>query len=195
MNPQDRIPGVNESGSQASTEAALKSLDATLHLLTTLPAPAGIEDRVFAGMLGASRKARILEWPQPLHTRDWIRGIAAAAIVLAVGGGGWGLYSHVKPNVPTHAVAAPHTTFQPRGFSSAEMIRRPQTLNGPAVKQTEPADTAKAKAAKIEAAKAKVAKPATAKLTTAKEPAPKAAAHGSHAVKATAGQSPAQNLR
>ncbi|MGH9588936.1 MAG: hypothetical protein ACRD25_01015 [Terracidiphilus sp.] len=145
MNTQNRIPSANDSGSDVSAEAALKSLDATLHLLASLPAPAGLEDRLFAGMLPTPRKARVLEWPQPLYTRDWVRGIAAAAIVLAVGGGGWGLYSHVKPSEPARAVAAPRTMFQPGGFSSAEMIRRPQTLNGPPVKKTEPAETKKAK--------------------------------------------------
>lgn len=174
MNSQDRIPGAHDSDSQASADVALKSLDATLHWLATLPAPAGLEDRVFAGMLATPRKARVLEWPQPLYTRDWMRGIAAAAIVLAVGGGGWGLYSHVKPNEPAHAIVAPRPAFQPGGFSSAEMIRRPQTLNGPPVKKAEPAESAKAKTAKV----------ATAKTVTAKKPARTLDAHGIHAVKA-----------
>lgn len=147
MNSENHIPSASEAGSQASADAALKSLDATLHLLATLPAPAGLEDRVFAGMMVAPRKARILEWPQPLYSRDWVRGIAAAAIVLAVGGGGWGLYSHVKPSEHGQAVAAPHTMFQPGGFSSAEMIRRPQTLNGPPAKNPKPEVNAKAKTA------------------------------------------------
>ena len=169
MNSENRIPSAHESNSQASDDAALKSLDATLHLLGTLRAPAGLEDRVFAGIMAAPRKSRVLEWPQPLYLRDWVRGIAAALIVLAVGGGGWGLYSHVKPSEPARAVTAPQTVFQPGGFSSAEMIRRPQTLNGPPVKKVEPAEAAKAKAA--EAATAKKAK------VTPK-------AHGIHEVKA-----------
>lgn len=160
MNTQNRIPSADNSGSQASAEAALKNLDATLHLLANLPAPAGLEDRVFAGMLATPRRARVLEWPQPLYTRDWVRGIAAAAIVLAVGGGGWGLYSHVKPGEPARAVAAPHVVFQPGGFSSAEMIRRPQTLNGPPVKRPEPAEAAKAKTAEEAAEKGAAKKPA-----------------------------------
>ena len=166
MNSENRIPSANESGSQAPADAALESLDATLHLLANLPAPAGLVDRVFAGMMATPRKARVLEWPQPLYSRDWVRGIAAAAIVLAVGGGGWGLYSHVKPispaaaGEPARAVAAPRTSFQPGGFSSAEMIRRPQTLNGPPVKKVEPAVTEKAKTAEDTTAKKPAHKPA-----------------------------------
>lgn len=172
MNTENRIPSANGSSSDASAEAALKSLDATLQLLASLPAPAGLEDRVFAGMLATPRRARVLEWPQPLHTRDWMRGIAAAAIVLAVSGGGWGLYSHVKPSEPARTAAASRTIYQPGGFSSAEMIRRPQTLNGPPVKKTEPAVTAKSKAAEA---------------TTAKKPARTLNAHRVHAVKAQPG--------
>lgn len=178
MNSQDQIPRANDSDSQASSDAALKSLDATLHLLATLPVPAGLEDRVFAGMVAVPRKARVLEWPQPLYSRDWVRGIAAAAIVLVVGGGGWGVYSRVRPNEPAaagepdRAVAVPHATFQPGGFSSAEMIRRPQTLNGPAVKKAEPAATAKTK---------------TAEEAAAKKPARPLKAHGLDAVKAQSG--------
>ena len=158
MNSESHVPSAHESGSQASADAALKSLDATLHLLATLPAPRGLKDRVFAGMMAGPRKARVLEWPQPLYSRDWVRGIAAAAIVLAVGSGGLGLYSHVKPSEPARAVTTPHTMFQSGGFSSAEMIRRPQTLNGPPVKKTEPAVTAKAKTAEDTAAEKTVHK-------------------------------------
>lgn len=180
MNSQDQIPRANGSDSQASSDAALKSLDATLHLLATLPAPAGLEDRVFAGMVAVPRKARVLEWPQPLYSRDWVRGIAAAAIVLVVGGGGWGLYSHVKPGEPAQVVTGPRTTFQPGGFSSAEMIRRPQTLNGPPVKRAEPAVTAKTK---------------TAEETAAKKPARTLSAHGVGTVKAQSGQAGPQGAR
>jgi hypothetical protein len=72
MNSDSRIPSAHESGSQASADA-LKSLDATLHLLATLPAPRGLKDRVFAGMMAGPRKARVLEWPQPLYSRaqEW----------------------------------------------------------------------------------------------------------------------------
>lgn len=186
MNYQDQIPRANDSDSQASSDAALKSLDATLHLLATLPAPAGLEDRVFAGMVAVPPKARVLEWPQPLYSRDWVRGIAAAAIVLVVGGGGWGVYSHVRPSEPAGAgqpaqvVAGPRTLFQPGGFSSAEMIRRPQTLNGPPVKRAEPAVTAKTK---------------TAEETAAKKPARTLNARGVDIVKAQSGQAGPQGTK
>lgn len=186
MNSQDQIPSTNDSDFRASSDAALKNLDATLHLLATLPAPAGLEDRVFAGMVALPRKARVLEWPQPLYSRDWVRGIAAAAIVLAVSGGGWGLYSHVRPSEPAGAgepaqvVAGPRTMFQPGGFSSAEMIRRPQTLNGPPVKRAEPAVTAKTK---------------TAEESTAKKPARTLNAHGIHAIRGQSGPASSQGAR
>ena len=122
----------------ASEGDLLGQMDATLKLIATLPPPAGLEDRVFAGVIRAPRSGRLLDWPRPLYARDWVRSIAAALIVLAVGGGGWGIYSHVEQNVPGQATVAPRTMFQPRGFSSADVIRRPQTLNGPVVTKAEP---------------------------------------------------------
>lgn len=152
MNSPSNIPNGNGSGSPALVEEALKNLDATLRVLAKLPAPAGLEDRIFASALAAPRKARILEWPRPLYARDWVRSVAAAAIVLAVGGGGWGIYAHVEQNQPARVIVAPRPVFQQGGFSSAEMIRRPQTLNGPVVKKAEPAASAKTKAADVTAA-------------------------------------------
>lgn len=142
MNSTGNNPNSSGFGSSTSAEAALKDLDATLRLLAKLPAPTGLEDRLFAGALETPRKGRILKWPQPLYARDWVRSIAAAAIVLAVGGGGLGIYAHVQ-NQPARVLVAPRTIFQPGGFSSAEMIRRPQTLNGPVVKKPEPVTGAK----------------------------------------------------
>jgi hypothetical protein len=143
MNSPGNIPHGNGSGSSASAEAALREVDATLRLLAKLPAPAGLADRVFAGVLASPRKARVLEWPRPLYARDWVRSLAAAVIVMAVAGGGWGIYAHVQRNPPARVVVAPRTIFPQGGFSSAEMIRRPQTLNGPVVKKAEPAAGAK----------------------------------------------------
>ena len=147
MNSPNHIPSTNGSGARGTADAALKDLDATLHLLAKLPVPAGLGDRVFAGVLRSPRKGRVLTWPQPLYARDWVRGIAAAALVIAVGGGGWGIYEHVQPNEPARVEAAPQPVFHPGGFSSAEMIRRPQTLNGPVVEKVEPATATKTKTA------------------------------------------------
>lgn len=166
MNSPSNIPSSYGSVSNLSLDSALKDLDATLRLLAKVPAPAGMEDRVFAGVLASPRKARVLAWPQPLYARDWVRSVAAAVIVLAVGGGGWGIYAHVQQNQPARVIVAPRPIFQPGGFSSAEMIRRPQTLNGPEVKKAEPA-----------------ARPKAAELPTAKKPARTTTTHGQHAVK------------
>jgi hypothetical protein len=172
MNSSNHIPNANGTGFNLSADAALKDLDATLNMLAKAPAPAGMEDRVFAGVLASPRKARVLEWPQPLYAREWVRGVAAAVLVLAVGGGGWGIYAHVQQNQPAKVVVAPRPVFQTGGFSSAEMIRRPQTLNGPEVKKAEPAKEAKAN--RIE-------------RTAAKKPARTITKHDQHAVKAQPG--------
>ncbi len=144
MNFPENVPNATGPDPDVSRAATLAEMDATLRMIANLPAPAGLEDRMFAGVLKAPRKAGVLSWPRRLYARDWVRSIAAAAIVLAVGGGGWGIYAHVAPNEPVRAIAAPRRIFEPGGFSSAEVIRRPQTLNGPVVK-TEPAAAAKTK--------------------------------------------------
>ena len=167
MNSASDIPNSNGTGLNPTAEAALKDLDATLRLLAKLPAPAGIEDRVFAGLLASPQKARVLEWPRPLYARDWVRSVAAAAIVLLVSGGGWGIYAHIPHNQPARVVAAPRPAFQQGGFSSAGMMRRPQTLNGPVVDKAEPAKGGKNQAAE---------------LTTAKKPRARITAPGRHAV-------------
>jgi hypothetical protein len=156
MNSPSKISSANGPGSNKNAASVLEDMDTTLRLIATLPVPAGLDDRVFAGVMAAPRPARILKWPRPLYAQDWMRSIAAAAIVVAVGGGGWGIYAHVEPNQPARTIASPRRIFQPGGFSSAEMIRRPQTLNGPTVKKTAPATAEKAQAAE----RAKLKKPA-----------------------------------
>jgi hypothetical protein len=144
MNSPSNIPSANGTGSDASKNAALKDVDATLRLMATLPPPAGLEDRVFARVLAGPRPTRVLEWPQPFYTGDWVRSIAAALIVFVIGGGGWGIYSHVQQNQTPTASASPRQILAPGSFSSAEMIRRPQTLKGPVVVKPEPIKAAKA---------------------------------------------------
>ena len=109
----------------------------TLRLIASLPAPAGLEERVEIGLRAASRtdagKARILTWPVALRLENaWMRSAAAAAIVAVVIGGGWGVYSRVQPGQPDKLVA-PLRAVPPGGFSSAGAMRTPQTLNGPVV--------------------------------------------------------------
>lgn len=117
--------------------------EVTLRLIASLPAPAGLEVRVHAGLLAAklsaapgrgSRTARILSWPTRTRLEsNWMRSAAAAAIVFVVVGGGWGVYSRVQPAQPAHEIVLPPRVAAPGGFSSAGAMRTPQTLNGPVV--------------------------------------------------------------
>ena len=167
MNSPSEFPVANGSVADDSAQA-LQQLDATLHMLAKLPVPVGMEDRVFAGVLAAPRGARVLHWPRPFYTRDWMRGIAAAAIVLAVGGGGWGIYSHVERNAPAQVEVTPRRIQQPGAFSSAGVMRRPQTITGPVVNKPAAMEAPKApvaaEAAKTPAAKKKIAKKHPAKV-------------------------------
>jgi hypothetical protein len=127
MNPTGQIGERGVSGS---------GYEATLHLVTHAAAPAGLEERVHAALEAAPKRGWLLEWPV---TAGWMRATAAAAIVMVVAGGGWGVYRHAqlhqpaKVNVmPAPLVTAPATG----GFSSAGAMRTPQTLKGPAVVET-----------------------------------------------------------
>jgi hypothetical protein len=110
-----------------SVAEALSPAEVTLRMIARLPAPQGLEDRVQAGLLTAPRQGRLLAWPRALPMAGgWMRGAAAAAIVCVVAGGGWGIYSRVQPR------PAGLTTGS-GGFSTSEAVRRPKTLEGPAV--------------------------------------------------------------
>jgi hypothetical protein len=107
--------------------------EATLRVIAGLPAPAGLEDRVKARLerQPAGSLARVLEWP----ARSWVRsalarGAAAAAIVAVVAGGSWGVYSRVQPRQAP--IAIPHVGGA-GGFSSANAVRTPKTLDVPTV--------------------------------------------------------------
>ena len=133
----------NDSGSST----VLETVEATLRMLATLPAPEGLEDRVYASLRtaqqSAPRKGHMLVWPTVLGLeRDWMRSAAAAAIVLVVAGGGWSIYTHVQP---TKGIAVPPHVAAPAGFSSAGAMRTPNTLNGPVVKHPVTAVTQPAK--------------------------------------------------
>jgi hypothetical protein len=124
---QDGFP--NDSGS------GLSSAEITLRLIADLPAPAGLEERIHAGLQAAPRRGRVLAWPAVLRLDSaWMRTAAAAAIVSVVVGGGWGIYAHVQPGQSARGVAAPsHVAASAGGFSSAGAMRTPNTLNGPVV--------------------------------------------------------------
>ena len=121
----------NDSGS------GLSSAEITLRLIADLPAPAGLEERIHAGLQAAPRRGRVLAWPAVLRLDSaWMRTAAAAAIVSVVVGGGWGIYAHVQPSQSAKGVAAPpHVASPVGGFSSAGAMRTPNTLNGPVAPQ------------------------------------------------------------
>jgi hypothetical protein len=119
--------------------------DETLRLISALPAPAGLEDRVHTALnVRSHRRARILTWPRHLSPQNgWMRTAAAAAIVFVVVGGGWGVYTRVGHNQPTRIIPMPMRMPAAGGFSSAGAMRTPQTLPGPVVMH--PAITAQPK--------------------------------------------------
>lgn len=125
MNPP---PEIRSSSRLSDKNAAEK----TLRLIASLPAPEGLADRVHAGLRSAPRTPSILSWPYfKRHTGAWTRGAAAAALVFAVAGGGWGVYSRV-PIAPTgKVIPMPLSMGASRGFSTGGARRVPQTLVGP----------------------------------------------------------------
>ena len=134
--------------------------EATLRLIASLPAPQGLEGRIQAALKTAPRPARILQWPTALAPGShWMRAAAAAAIVFVVAGGGWGIYARVQPGQPVHGIAGPNRAA-PGSFSETGVVRRPLTLQGPAVppaKVVTPAPKAPAKAAVAAPLKTKAA--------------------------------------
>jgi hypothetical protein len=115
-----------------TSSASARDAEETLRLIANLPAPEGLEDRIHAALATVPHRARVLSWPS--DTR-WIHGTlgraaAAAAIVCVVAGGSWQVYSRVHPAHTPEAIAAPHIAA-PGGFSSANAIRKPKTLDGP----------------------------------------------------------------
>lgn len=111
----------------------------TLRAIATLPAPEGLEDRVKAGLRGASREGKVVSWPfSSGGARRWMqsagmRAAAAAAIVVVIAGGGWEVYSHIQLAPLPAAVAEPQPLNQGGAFHAAGAIRVPQTLEGPVV--------------------------------------------------------------
>jgi hypothetical protein len=125
------------------------SVEETLRLIASLPAPQGLEDRVQAALHSAPRTARILDWPAALGPQSaWLRAAAAAAIVFVVAGGGWGVYSHVQQGHPARVIVQPAPGPAAGGFSGAGAMRTPQTLNGPVVVRPAIAQPAKARPSK-----------------------------------------------
>jgi hypothetical protein len=116
------------------------SAEETLRLIASLPAPAGLEDRVHKALRAAPRGGRVLAWPAGFRARTvmqnhWMRAAAAAAIVFVVVGGGWGVYSRVQPGPAGKVIVMPPRAPDSGGFGGAGAIRAPQTLPGPQVRE------------------------------------------------------------
>jgi len=125
------------SGSRSSNEPPTSDAERTLRLLARVPVPDGLECRVHERLRVAPRQARVLAWPTASHSSGWARGVAAAAIVLVVAGGSWGVYSRVAPGQPGKGVSGPHIAG-PGEFTTGGVVRRPQTLQGPVVPPQSP---------------------------------------------------------
>lgn len=113
------------------------AMEETLRLIARLPAPEGLEDRVKAGLRDAPRRATVIEWPFAsaggwMHT-GVMRAAAAAAVVLAIAGGGWGVYSHIQIAPVPSAVVEPQGPNSGGRFSTAGAMHVPQTVEGPVV--------------------------------------------------------------
>ena len=131
MNHQDQNPIAN----QPLSESLSVTGEDTLHLIAKLPAPAGIEDRIHAGLLAHARTARragrLLAWPATARVASgWMRSAAAAAIVFVVAGGGWGIYSRVQQPHSAKVIVTPHGPA-PGEFTNSGAMRTPKTLQAP----------------------------------------------------------------
>ena len=109
----------------------------TLRMIATLPAPVGLEDRVKAGLRSAPKTATVIAWPFA-SASTWMRsagarGAAAAAIVLAIAGGGWGVYSHIQVAPVPSALVDPQLPGSSGRFSTAGAMHIPQTVQGPVI--------------------------------------------------------------
>ena len=131
----------------------------SLRLIASLPAPAGLEDRVHEALRTAPRSGRVLAWPTGLRSTTsmqsgWMRAVAAAAIVFVVAGGGWGVYTRVQQGQPAKVIVMPPRIPSSGGFQGAGAIRAPQTIPGPTVSQPAKALPNRTKGTKKPAAKA-----------------------------------------
>ncbi len=132
MNSNSHNPKITDSAPRTSSGSG----EETLRLIASLPAPAGLEDRVHTALRAPVRQARVLAWPKRLNPQSgWMRTAAAAAIVFVVVGGGWGVYSRVQHGQPAKVIVMPQRMPAAGGFSSAGAMRTPQTLPGPVAPQ------------------------------------------------------------
>jgi hypothetical protein len=163
MNPQ------NPFAPDSASDAQSGSVEDTLRLIASLPAPVGLEDRIHAGLRASqlTHKARVLAWPVALRPGgNWMqsaaaRSAAAAALVMVIAGGGWGVYSRVQPHPTAKAIVLAPRPAVSGGFASGGAMRTPQTLNGPVLTHPATAVPTPAKAAVRPARKLRRTQPAT----------------------------------
>ena len=133
--------------------AGVSEIESVLRQLAQAPAPEGLENRIKAALRTDTPTGKVLLWRStPAASRSGtlqgiLRGAAAAAIVLVVSGGSWGIYSRVQP-ARTIGPGLPHGSA-PGGFSSAGAMRTPQTLVVPQVHAAADGSTGQAEAAPI----------------------------------------------
>lgn len=123
----------------ADQSASVMDAEKTLRQIATLPAPEGIADRVKSGLHASPRSGGVVSWPPSATGARWsqgaaMRAAAAAAIVLAVAGGAWEVYTHIQIAPEPAAVATPqHVDGGRGGLSAAGAVRKPQTVEGPVI--------------------------------------------------------------
>lgn len=137
MNPTPENPLA--SGAVPASASIEAVIDHTLRLITRVPVPEGLEDRVHAAILRSPARHKVLAWPVSAERSafwagsGWVRAAAAAAIVFVVAGGGWGVYRRAQhPVSKVLVMPGPQPTAR-EGFSSAGAMRTPQTVKGPVV--------------------------------------------------------------
>ncbi len=123
---------------QNDQDAGLVDVDRSLRLVASLPAPAGIEERVKAGLRVAPIATGVIGWPLTPLRASWaeasyMRAAAAAAIVMVVAGGGWGVFARFGPAPIPAAEAVQQRIHEGGGLSPAGAMRTPKTVEGPAI--------------------------------------------------------------
>jgi len=124
--------------SNPHTPVAPDSGEETLRLIASLPAPSGLEERVYEALRASPGRGRVLAWPGKFRSKvalenNWMRAAAAAAIVFVIVGGGWSVYTRVEPGRNGKVVVIPSRAPDSGGFSGAGAMRVPETLPGPSV--------------------------------------------------------------
>ena len=118
----------------------LRQVDESLRLLSQVELPAGLEDRLRAGLRLAVTEpgsARILSWPtktgkRVVRSMAWRRAAAAIFLAAAILGCAWSVLWQQKSR--SASIQQNHPMVRPLpagGFSNAGAMRTPKTLDGP----------------------------------------------------------------